>query len=388
MKIGIFGGAFNPPHIGHLNSSIQAAERLGLDRLIIIPTGAPPHKTLPAGTPSSQDRLHMTHLTFGEIPNAYVSDMEIGDAQPSYTIRTVENIKGEYPDAELFLLVGTDMYLTLDLWKDSEKLLSIAKPAVFSRNNEDLKKINLFSGELNQRYGVVTEIIDNKVVVISSSELRRLLPERKGARYINDTTYAYIIEKRLYGAKPDWDWLRGRAHSMLDPKRVPHVAGCEKEALKLAEHWGVDVDDAREAAILHDITKNLTVGENLRILESHGFTEETPLLSEEKLFHSKSGALLAKSIFGVSDGVADAIKWHTTGRAGMSLLEKVIYMADYIEPERDFEGVDDLRAAAYSNIDRAMVLGLEMSVQDMVERGIAPNKTTFDALDDLLKHEN
>jgi len=139
--------------------------------------------------------------------------------------------------------------------------------------------------------------------------------------------------------------------------------------VRLAERWSVDADDAREAAILHDITKKLTVEEHIRIFEERGLSPGSLENAGEKLLHSKSGALLAKSLFGVSDEVAGAIRWHTTGRAGMSALEKVIYLADYIEPSRDFPGVDDLRAAAYADLDRALVMGLKMSVQDMQERG-------------------
>ena len=383
MKIGVFGGTFNPPHIGHLSSSESAAGRLGLDRLIIVPAGVPPHKPLPDGTPSAEMRLHMTRIAFKDAFNTDVSDIEIKSGKPGYTAHTVEGIKKDYPGAQIYLLVGTDMYLTLQTWKDSEKLLKAVTPAVFSRHAEDAEKIADYSLFLNKRYGTHTETIANRVVDISSSRLREMLPNREGAGYITDTTYSYIIKNRLYDAKPDWDWLRERAYSMLNPTRVPHVAGCEEEALRLARRWGVDLDDAREAAILHDITKKLVLEENVKILEEYGIPVGKLAFAEEKLLHSKSGAVLAKTLFGVSGEVYDAIMSHTTGKPGMSDLDKVIYLADYIEPERDFPGIEDLRAAAYNDINNAMIMGLEMSVQDMRERGITPNRATFDALNDI-----
>ena len=384
MRIGIYGGTFSPPHIGHIRSANAAAGELRLDLLIIVPAGIPLHKTLPVGTPPADIRYLMACLAFAGTQNVIVSDVEAGNPEPTYSIDTVLSIAREYPGADLFLMVGTDMYITLDSWKDSDILIEAVTPAVFSRGPADLKKIVSYSRSLMERYNIKTEIIQNDVVEISSSQLREMLPRRKGVRYINDTTYSYIIKERLYGAKPDWDWLRAKAYSMLSPERIPHVAGCEEESLRLAERWGVDPDDAREAAILHDITKKLSFDENIKVLEEHGVCVGTLEHAGEKLLHSKTGAMLARSVFGVSDGVADAIMWHTTGRAGMSALEKVIYLADYIEPERDFAGVGALRELAYSDIDDAMKMGLSMSIADMKERGIMPNRTTFDALSDLL----
>ena len=383
MKIGIFGGTFNPPHIGHIRSSIAAAEQLGLDRLIVVPAGKPPHKPLTDGTPPAATRLDLARSAFGDMENATVSALEINDPDTSYTVDTAEKIARDYPGAKLYLLVGTDMYLTLESWKDSGKLLGRVTPAVFSRGAGDMGRIVDYSHRLQNRHGAETVIIESDIVDISSSELRQILPERKGKRYIDDTTYAYIIRSRLYGAKPDWDWLRERAYSMLDAKRVPHVAGCEQEALRLAERWGADPDDAREAAILHDITKKNSPEENLRVLEEHGMRVGKLEFAEEKLLHAQTGAALAKSMFGVSDEVAEAIRWHTTGKAGMTILEKIIYLADYIEPERELTGLEELRAAAYEDIDGALKMGLEMSVKDMDARGITPNRATFDALKDL-----
>lgn len=356
MRIGIFGGAFNPPHIGHVGAAKAAAEQYELDLLLVIPTGTPPHKQLPPNTPDAQMRLQMTRDAFCKLPFAKVSDMEIFSRKYNYTIDTVALLEREYPGAQFFLPVGTDMYETLSSWKDSDALLKIVTPVVLSR----------------------------AVVDISSSELREMLPQRKGCEFILDLNYSFIIRHRLYDAKPDWDWLRKQAYSMLDARRIPHVTACEAEAVRLAEHWGADPDDAREAAILHDITKKLDFSENMCIISKHGMATDMYNVSEEKLLHSITGALLAQSEFGVSDAVFDAIKWHTTGRAGMSLLEKVIYIADYIESTRDFNGVKALRKLAYESIDDAMISGLEMTVSDLKSRGIAPDIKTNEAIASLV----
>ena len=355
MRIGIFGGSFNPPHIGHVSAAETAAKQNSIDKLIIIPTGIPPHKDLPDGTPSPEARLKMTKNAFAGLDNVKVSDMEIHSRKRNYTVDSVKEIKDEYTDSELMLLVGTDMYNSLDTWKDSADLLKSVTPVLLSRD----------------------------IVNISSSELREMLPKRKGSQYLKDSNYAYIIKHRLYNAKPNWDWLREKAHLQLNPLRIPHVDACEAEVQLLAKHWGVDADDAREAAILHDITKKLDFSQNMCIIAEHGKDFNNIKKHEEKLLHSITGALLAKSEYGVSDNVASAIKWHTTGKSQMSMLEKIVYIADYIEATRDFPGVDNLRRLAYEDIDKAMVTGLEMTVSDLTARGIVPNASTFEALQDL-----
>ena len=383
MRVGIYGGTFNPPHIGHERAAKEAADQLGLDLLVVVPVGIPPHKPLPPGSPSADIRLFMAHTAFYRSRNTIVSNIEVTNQEPSFTVETVSVIKQIYPDADLFLLLGADMYLTLETWKDYRTLLQIVTPAVFSRSPNDLERIKEYSRAIRERYGVISKTVMNAVVPISSSGLRDMLPKRGGLGYINDTNYSYIIKNNLYGAKPDWNWLRERAYSMLSPVRIPHVTACESAAISLAERWGVSLDDAREAAILHDITKRYGLESHMRVFEDYNIPVGTLKFAEEKLLHPKTAALLAKAVFGVSDAVADAIRWHTTGRAAMSELEKVLYVADYIESTRDFPGVEEMRKLAFDNLDKALMMGFELTISDVTARGITPDQATVDALDDI-----
>jgi len=385
VRVGIYGGTFNPPHIGHEEAVKTAALQLGLDKLIIVPSGIPPHKPLPPGTACAKDRLLMAQNAFGGLANTEISDIEITSTSPSYTVDTVQIISQKYPNAELFLLCGTDMFLSLESWKGFNTLTKLVTAAVFARDENDRQSIAKFTAHLNDTYSKGCVIIDNEVVSISSSKLREMLPKREGFGYIKDTNYTYIIDSRLYSAKPDWGWLREKAYSMLEKKRIPHVAACEDAAVSLAERWGVDVDEAREAAILHDITKRLDTKGHLSVLRESGVTVGEVKPAEDKLLHAKSGAALAYARFGVSEEVRDAIRWHTTGKAGMSNLAKVLYLADYIEATRSFAGVEKLRELAYEDIDKAMVMGLEMTLKDVVKRGITPANSTLDAIEDLKK---
>jgi nicotinate-nucleotide adenylyltransferase len=325
----------------------------------------------------------MARLAFAGMADTIVSPAEVHSSQACYTIDTINALSREYPGSELYLLIGTDMYFTLDTWKDAADLLRTVTPAVFARDEGDPELVSAFAKQLEATYGASTVVITGGITDISSSRLRGMLPEREGAGYIIDATYSYIVKRRLYAAKPDWDWLRAKANGMLAPSRVAHVAGCESEALRLAKRWGANADDAREAALLHDITKILDADGHMALLDRYGSDELRPPPDEEKLLHSKTGALVAREEFGVSDEVAGAILWHTTGRANMTLLEKVIYLTDYIEPTREIEGLEELKLLAYKDIDAAMCLGLEMSIRDMRERGITPNNVTFDALEDI-----
>lgn len=386
MRLGIYGGTFNPPHIGHVRSAAEAVRELGLDVLLIVPAGLPPHKALPLGTPAADDRLELCRLSFSDMSCAEIIDRELREEGISYTVETLDALLTKYPGAEVFLIMGTDMYLTLESWKDAGRLLDAVTPAVLSRKDGDAAGIEAYADRILKKFGTRTEILRNEVVEVSSTALRNKLPERLGADDIEGPAYAYIIKKRLYGAKPDFDWLRNQVYGAMKPKRIPHVAGCETEAVRLAEHWDANVDEAREAAILHDITKHLALDDQLQLCQKYDIMTDAVEASEVKLLHAKTGAAIARFEYGMSQAVSDAILWHTTGRADMTLLEKIIYIADYMEPTRDFDGVDLLRSLAYTDLNLAIIMGLRMSIEDMRSRGITPHLRTEESLNWLLAH--
>lgn len=175
------------------------------------------------------------------------------------------------------------------------------------------------------------------------------------------------------------DSLWKKAKKYLKDSRVPHVLGCESESVRLAERWGEDTGKASTAALLHDITKKCSYEENLELIKKYRLKVDEDELANPKLLHAKTGAALAEDVFEISSEIREAIKWHTTGKPAMTLLEKIIYLADYIEPTRDFEGVEKLRKLAYEDIDRCMALGLKMSLEEVSSRGTEPHKDTKEA---------
>lgn len=197
-KIGIFGGTFSPPHIGHVNSAKDFLREIQLDELFVIPTYQPPHKEYGAEA-SADERLEMTRLAFSGVPKASVSDLEIMRGGMSYTYLTLEELSRE--DREIFLLCGTDMLLTLSEWKNAERIFELATICYVRRENDAQLKneIERRIAEYRERYGARVITVSNAVVEISSTELRKMLKERSGAeKYLPRAVYEYILEKGLY----------------------------------------------------------------------------------------------------------------------------------------------------------------------------------------------
>ena len=396
MKIGIYGGTFNPPHLGHFAAAQTAIDALKLDKLLLMPAAVPPHKVLPEDSPSKEHRLAMVERMADamDLPGRVeVSTLEMDRAGKSYTSDTVEEIHKRYPKAELWLLMGTDMFLTFHLWHDPGAITRLAGICAFGRTEDDGESVFAPQREfLQKKYNAkVVTITLPGLVDVSSTQLRDLLAREKGREYLLPSVYGYILMNRLYGTSAilkelDLPELRACSYSMIRHKRVAHVMGVEEEAVRLAKFWGADPELARHAGILHDCTKYLELAPQLHLCEKYGIPLDDLEQKAVKLLHSKTGACIAKYIFGEPDEVYEAIFWHTTGRANMTLLDKILYMADYIEPNRDFDGVEELRRLAYTDLDQAMLLGVESTIQEMEQRGVPIHKNTLAARDWLRKH--
>ncbi len=386
-RIGLFGGTFDPVHTGHLSAARAAAEILGLKKLILIPASVPPHKELPEEAAPPEMRLEMLRLAIKGLDAAEISEIELKREGISYTDDTLKELMKLYPNSEHWLIMGGDMLEAFEKWRNFDWLIKNVSICALSRHT-DRNRLKTAAKALSEKYGASVILAENDAVEISSSELRETLKTRGAVQYLDPLVYAFIIKNRLYGSKANFDWLREKAKQMLDPKRVPHVLGCECEAVSLAERWGADEDSARSAAVLHDITKKLSLTEQLILCEKYGIIVDTVERREVKLLHSITGAALAEYEFGMPQEICSAIRWHTTGRAHMSLLEKIVYLADYIEPTRDFEGLDSLRRLAYLDLDSAILEGLKMTMAEITERGKIPHPNTLSAVEYLKRSIN
>ena len=385
-RIGIYGGTFNPPHIGHIRAAQYAVHALNLDRLLLIPDRIAPHKVIPSGTANPQQRLEMVRLAAKDMEKAEVSDMELLREGPSYTYQTILELKERNPEDELVLLMGTDMFLSFMSWKNPEIILSNAALGVFYRGDKgEVQQIHAMKEQM-EADGHMIYLVENPVVDISSTDLRRMLALHCAESFLCPEVSDYIRRHGLYETWTDWKNLSVEALErvvirLLDPKRVNHVLGCRNVAVSLAQHWGADETDAARAALLHDITKALDGPLQLTLCSEYGiildeFSEKYP-----KTLHALTGSYVAKWIFGERDEVVDAIFSHTTGKADMNALQMIIYIADYMEPNRDFPGVEDLRRLAYEDLHKAMALGLNMTLQHLERQGSEVSPASKEALD-------
>ena len=396
MNIGIYGGTFNPPHLGHFQAAKAAVAALKLDKLILVPAAIPPHKDLPAGSPCPEQRMEMVEKMADALamPGVVeVSALELERQGKSYTADTLAQLKEKYPDAQLWLLMGTDMFLSLHLWRQPEKIMDLAGICAFGRTEQDGEAVFAPQRQyLTERFGAkITTIALPELVDISSTRLRDGLSQGLGRSYLVPAVYGCILMHDLYGVNADLKHLdlselRACSYYMMKQKRVPHVMGVEEEAVKLARYWGADETLARRAGILHDCTKYWTLEENKTLCAKYGVELDELENKAVKLLHSKTGACMAKYVFGEPEEVYQAIFWHTTAKADMTLLDKILYMADYIEPNRDFDGVERLRALSYQDLDKALLLGVESTIQEMEERGLPIHSNTLQARDWLRAH--
>ena len=386
--IGIYGGTFNPPHLGHIRAAKSAVEALGLTELLVIPDRIAPHKQLPEGSASPEQRLRMLELALEGEENITVSDLELRREGPSYTYETVEQLHGMYPEDQLILMMGTDMFLSFHRWKYPERILKHAQLGVFYRGTPgEREDIDRRKAEMEQQ-GYTVHLLQNEVVDISSTQLRRMLVFECAGPFLPGGVEAYIRENGLYGTGTSlknlpMEELEPVVISLLKQNRVRHVLGCRDTAAALAEKWGADVTDAARAGMLHDITKALDGPLQLTLCQEYGTILDDFSRRYPKTLHALTGSLVAERIFGESETVVAAIRSHTTGKADMNLLEMIIYVADYMEPNRDFPGVERLRELAFVDIKAALKLGLEYTLDHLKNQGAEVSSESRAALASL-----
>ena len=384
-RIGIYGGSFNPPHIGHVQAARQAYQALGLEKILLVPDSIAPHKTFPEGTPTPEQRYEMIRLAAEDCPELEISDLELTRPGISYTCETVASLRQEYPEDQLYLIMGSDMFLSFETWKEFKDLLQIVTLAVLYRGDRGEKeKIQVQKQKLEAMGGRIC-LVENDITDISSTQLRRLLAFGSTEAFLPPKVVAYIKEKGLYYTNADWknlsmDQLEQVMGLVMKQKRFIHAKGVRDTAIALAKRWGEDEVDAGRAGMLHDVTKALDGPLQLTLCSAYGKMLDDFSRKYPKTLHACTGALVAKHIFGENDRVVAAIRSHTTGKPNMNLLETIVYVADYMEPGRDFPGVERLRELAFSDIYGALKLGMEMTLDHLKHQGSDVSPETREAL--------
>ena len=198
-KIGIYGGTFSPPHVGHVGAAESFSKAIDPDELLIMPDFLPPHKQID-GEATPEERLKMCALAFGHIKNVRISDMEIKRGGRSYTSVTLEELSSE--DSELYFLCGTDMFVTLEEWYRTELIFKLATICYVRRETDAVfdSLTKRLETEYKQKYGARIIRIDADVKEVSSSELRAMLSngDKRAEALLSESVSGFICERGLY----------------------------------------------------------------------------------------------------------------------------------------------------------------------------------------------
>ena len=373
MRIAIFGGTFNPVHLEHKNMVVSAIKELSLDKVIIIPTFLSPHKTLAPA--SASDRLNMLRLAFSDVKNVEVSDYEINKGGTSYSYITAEHFRALYPEAEMFFLVGDDMLVDFKTWKNPERILKACNLAVFGREGE-AADYSLEEKYFKEKFDKAFIKLPFKGKIISSTKIRVYLSLGLNPDGLIKEVAEYIKDKDVYPKSEYAEFLRKN----LTEKRLIHTANVAVCALKKVKELSLDFNKVLTAALLHDCAKYL------RTEDFEGFT--LPNGVPEPVIHQYLGAFVAERVLGVCDEeILDAIRYHTSGKANMTTLSKLIFVADMVEEGRNYDGVEKLRALYEKDFDECFINCLKEEVIHLKNKGGVIYGETLAAYDYYMEEE-
>lgn len=384
IKTGILGGTFDPIHTAHIAIARRVRRAMSLQEIWILPDGDPPHKRTRA---SAEDRLRMAELAVEGESGFSASGAEIQRQGTTYTLDTLLELRRILPDREWVYIIGGDTLYKIETWHEFRKIAPLCEMAVVARAGTDESALSKKADELRRDYGFRIRIVRGGNSDISSSEIRRRVARGLPTQgLLADSVRRYIDQRGLYR-----DERIDRLRSALPPARFTHTLGVEETARSLAERYGVDPEKAAEAALFHDCAKcGYTAREMIRICEENGVPIDRNERAIPQILHAPAGAALARSLYGVTDPeVLEAIRWHTTGRAGLTKLEKIVFLADAIEPNRKpYPGIETIRTLARNDIDRAICESAKDTQAYVASRSMALNPKTAEMLAELQGERN
>lgn len=344
------GGTFNPIHNAHIEIAKKACEQYGLDRVLFITSGNPPHKKNQTII-SAYLRHKMVTQAIKDYENFIPYDYEVKKEKYSYTFETLKHIKKEYKNSDIYFIIGADSFHDITKWYKPRTIMELCTLLVYKRKGYDIEKDLT---ELKKEYYFKAEFIESEEYDISSSMIREMVLKNESIeKYVPEYVNDFIIRNNLY--KSDDKTLKEKVHMSLKRDRFMHSLGVVKMAKGLCKIYGVDEKKAYTAAILHDCAKNIEMETALKKCEDYGVILDEYEKKNPALIHAKLGERIAFYEYGIEDeDILNAIKWHTVGRVNMSILEKIIFISDMIEDGRTFPGVELLRKTAYKDIDMAL----------------------------------
>ncbi len=391
MKIGLFGGTFDPIHNGHIALCEALQQALGLDRIILMPTAQPPHKLKTEMAPAAH-RAAMCELAAEPYPALSVSRVEIARGGASFTADTLDILRARYKDAEWYLLMGADMFLTVSSWFRYEDIKKAAVLCTVPRDDVSFETLSAHAAKLTAN-GARCRVVQADTPRISSTALRKAISDRDNRnwrRFLPAAVADYIEDHDLY--LPDAmdtvpttnEQYTAILKRRLTPYRFDHSLAVADEAKRLAPLYGADPEKAYTAGLLHDIMKDASPAEQLGVLTGFGVTPDKDTMDSPKLWHAAVGAAFLEHVLGITDqDMLNAVRYHTTARAGMSPLEKTVYIADFTAVGRHYPDVAEMRRRADISSDEAMRYAVRYSINELKEKGREPHPDTLAAQKEL-----
>jgi len=350
LAIGLLGGTFDPVHNAHICLAQLAKEQLGLEDIILIPTGDPPHK---APRASGEMRLAMTRMA-AEEAGFTVSDIEVKREGRTYTVDTLRALHAAGGDRRFVYIIGTDTLYQLPNWREFETVKTLTEFAVIRRVGEDVANAREWADSI----GAKVHFIEVDAPDISSTQVRLCIQRDEDISHlVPGCVEKYIREHNLYAPRAD---LLEKLQETLQPRRYMHTLGVIDTAVRLAPGYGINERQAFLAAALHDCAKSMTAEEMFDLTGA----DDTWKLYPQTL-HAWAGEILAERDYNVFDPeVLIAIRRHTTADRVMTPLDMLIYVADAIEPgRRMIPGLRELRQLAEEDLTAAAKRCAESSYQ-------------------------
>lgn len=373
-RIGIMGGTFNPVHNVHLMIAEEARKQFRLKKVLFMPSKNPPHKEKSSIVSEEHRRRMIEHAIEGN-PYFVFSGLELERDGTTYTKDTLSELSRRYPDDKFYFILGGDSLASMEKWREPKYIFEHCHILAANRGETDADRIRKWISHYKKKYdGKVSEIQMPSSSVSSEMIRDKLADGMSVTGYVPDCVERYIRFHGLYhdqrplfeGIPSDREIIRCLS-ALLKPKRFLHTLSVAATAANMAGAFGYDERDAFLAGLLHDCAKYLTGQELVCLCEEEGVSLTDVERANTALIHGKFGAHLARVKYHIEQKeILDAICYHTTGRPDMGALEKIIYLADYMEPGRvtpcQPHSLADIRSMCFRDLDRALKMVLECCV--------------------------
>ena len=368
-------------------------QELGLEKMLLIPTYQPPHKQTDH-LPDGEHRCRMAELASEGLPGFEVSDIEIRRGGKSYTVDTLTELRELYPEGEFYLLTGSDMFCTVLDWHRGSELVRMAEICTMERGGDTAEMLETQAGCIRAAGGRA-RILHREPFNCSSTGIReRIAAGCRDSRElgISPKVLSYILQNGLYGSDVrDWvydeDKFVETAHRLEKPARFAHSMNVAARAEELAERYGENPTLCRVAGILHDVCKNLPDKEQFSLVKRLRGPIKNDIMNDKSfglvppIWHGPAAAAYIWEELGVYNrDILYSVAYHTTGRAGMSLFEKIIYIADLTSAERDYPDAREVRDLADRDLDAALRCSLEFTLNKMRTNATPMTRDTLETM--------